>query len=87
MTNWTRAVVGPALAAAAGAVSERFSYTASGIVVYDHELEERIGAALVGLERMTTRAWFNSPQPTIKVHMLTDDDDAMRILLNMGLSP
>ena len=73
--------------AVADAAAVIVSYVVDGLVVYDHTLEERIAVTLEELQRMTTREWFNRPQPSITVHTLTDGDDAMRILLRMGLSP
>ena len=80
------AATSAAMSAAMSAATSTVAYVVDGLVVYDHDLEERIGAALESLAQMTTRQWFSNPQPRISVHTLTGDDDALRILLSMGFS-
>ena len=72
---------------AASTTASTAAHIVNGFVVYDHDLEERISAALESLTQMTTRQWFSSPQPRISVQTLAGDDDTLRILLNMGFSP
>ena len=77
----------PSNGSSSGAAPATVGYTADGLVVYDIDLEQQVVEALERLELMTTRSWFDNPPPNIRVQTLDDDDEeAMRILLKMGLS-